>query len=312
VGVIAQPGRGRPRSASTTGALLLVAAALCGGINGSITHALASAHVDPVRINQFRFLVAFTVFAAALRVHRPELWRVPRHARLTLLMCGLLVAYGTGLGYIVAIARLEVGVALALVYTSPILLLAWASISTRRRPRPAAALAVALAVAGCALVVRTAQVDRIDLLGVVAAFACALSFAGYVTLIGGLREVVPAGTIVFALFSVSALVLALWPPLWTFPVARLSLISWLELVGVMLFATLLPYSLIAAATLRLPGPQVGVMMTLEPVFATAIAWGTLGESLSALQLLGIALVLGGAALAHTRGVAAPRPAVSRG
>lgn len=294
----------RPAPA-TTGALLILATTLCGGINGSITHALGAAHVDPVRINQFRFVVAFVIFASALSVFRPRLRRVPRHARRTLLIAGLLVAFGTGLGYIVAIARLQVGIALALIYTSPVLLLAWAAISARRPPTAAAIAAVALAMGGCWLVVQAANVGRIDPLGIAAALFCAVSFAGYVTLIGSLRGEVAEGTIVFVLFGVSALVLSLWPPLWTFPVGQLSAWSWAALVGVMLFATLLPYALIAGATLRLPGPQVGVMMTLEPVFATAIAWFALDESLTPLQMLGMALVLSAAVLAQARGIYRP-------
>jgi drug/metabolite transporter (DMT)-like permease len=291
------------RSARTTGIGLILITALCGGINASITHALADADVEPVRINQFRFVVAFLVLAGALAATRPHVFRVPRVAGPKLLVAGLLTAFGTGLGYIVAISRLQIGPALALVYTSPLMLLTIHAVRARRVPPPAAIVSAAIVVLGCWLVVKAANVDQIDALGVGAALFAAASFAGYVTLIGDLPVRLAEPTIVVVMFGIAAVALSLWPPIWTFPVDRLGPTDWLGLVGVMVFATLVPYLTVAGATLRLPGPLVGILMTLEPVAATAIAWVTLGQALSALQMVGIALVLGAAVLAQARGFA---------
>jgi drug/metabolite transporter (DMT)-like permease len=295
----------RRSSPARVGFVLLVLTALCGGVNASITHALAAARIDPVRINQFRFIVAFVIYATLIALLRPELLAVPRPARSRLCVAGLFVAFGTGLAYIVAISRLQVGTALALVYTSPLLLLGWASVSARRIPSSRAIAAVLLAVLGCWLVVQAADSTQIDALGVAAALFSAAAFATYVTLMRSLPVAVPALTIVFVVFAVAAVALSLWPPLWTFPVGALTAWRWLGLFGVMLFATLLPYALVAGATLRLPGPVVGVGMTLEPVFAVCIAWATLGEALAPGQILGIVMVLGGAAMAQVPGLVDP-------
>jgi inner membrane transporter RhtA len=294
-----------PRSPRSVGIVLIVITALCGGINASITHALADADVAPIRINQFRFVVAFLVLAGTLGAVRPSVFRVARSALPKLLVAGLLTAFGTGLAYIVAISRLQIGTALALVYTSPLMLLAIHALRTRRRPPTAAIVAGLIVVTGCWLVVQATSAHRIDPLGVACALIAAASFAGYVTLVGSLPVALAAPTIVVVMFGIAAVTLSLWPPLWTFPVGQLTATTWLGLVGVMIFATLVPYLTVAGATLRLPGPLVGILMTLEPVAATSIAWVTLGQALSPWQLVGIGMVLAAALLAQARGFAEP-------
>jgi drug/metabolite transporter (DMT)-like permease len=297
-------------SPRTVGVVLIMITAVCGGINASITHALADADVAPVRINQFRFVVAFLVLGSVLLAVRPQVFRVARAAVPRLLAAGMLVAFGTGLAYIVAISRLQIGAALALVYTSPLILLAIASVRSRRAPRPAAIVAGLVVVAGCTLVVQATRADELDPLGVAAALVAAAAFAGYVTLVGNLPVAHSEATIVVVMFGIAAVTLSLWPPLWTFPVDQLTATTWLGLVGVMVFATLVPYLTVAGATLRLPGPLVGILMTLEPVLATTIAWITLGQALSAWQVLGICMVLAAAVLAQARGFADVHPLIA--
>ena len=123
------------------------------------------------------------------------------------------------------------------------------------------------------------------------------------TLVSDLPVAHSEATIVVVMFGIAAITLSLWPPLWTFPVGRLTTTTWLGLVGVMVFATLVPYLTVAGATLRLPAPLVGILMTLEPVMATTIAWITLGQALSAWQVVGICMVLAAAVLAQARGFA---------
>ena len=73
---------------------------------------------------------------------------------------------------------------------------------------------------------------------------------------------------------------------------------WAVVVVVIAFGTLAPYALNLAALRRLPAATVGAVGMLEPVVATVVAWGWLGQSLTEPQVLGGAVVLAGVALAQ--------------
>lgn len=276
--------------------------ASCGGLSASITRALFDDGIDATRVNQFRFVGAFLMLTVALRLFRPALMRVPRGAWKALLIAGILGSFGTGLAYIAALTLLPIATAQALIYTSPIILLVTAAVLARRWPTPVAAVTVLVAVAGCWLVVNASASGSIDPVGVACALIAASSFAAYITIIGRLPVPVPAVTIVFAMFGIATATLLFVPyPIWTFSFAETTGPQWLGLLGVMLLATLIPYTLFAFATLRLPGPVVGVLATVEPVVAVITAWVTLGQSLGATQIAGIVLVLCAATAAQLPG-----------
>jgi drug/metabolite transporter (DMT)-like permease len=75
--------------------------------------------------------------------------------------------------------------------------------------------------------------------------------------------------------------------------------AWVPVLSVVVLGTLVPYALDLAALRHLPPATVGAVGMLEPVVATAAAWGWLGQSLSPAQVLGGAIVLAGVGLAQT-------------
>jgi drug/metabolite transporter (DMT)-like permease len=68
---------------------------------------------------------------------------------------------------------------------------------------------------------------------------------------------------------------------------------------VIVLGTIVPFSLVVGALRRISATRAGVTAMLEPVVATVVAWAWLRESLSAVQLLGVAVVLMGISLAQT-------------
>jgi drug/metabolite transporter (DMT)-like permease len=83
----------------------------------------------------------------------------------------------------------------------------------------------------------------------------------------------------------------------------LVLLAWVVLVS-----TVLAYLTGISAIRRLSAQVAAAVACLEVVIAAALAWIALGEALSALQILGGAVVLGGAFIAQTAAVtSAPSP-----
>jgi drug/metabolite transporter (DMT)-like permease len=148
-------------------------------------------------------------------------------------------------------------------------------------------------------------------LGVVFGLATAVCYAGYLLLIRRSgrdlrRPVTPVAASTLATAGVALLVgvplgeLRLEP---TWPSH-----GWLALYGVT--SQFLGYVLISMSLPRLPAVLTSIILLVQPVMSVALAMLLLGEAPSALQLVGVALVVGGIAaatlpLARLRGALAP-------
>jgi drug/metabolite transporter (DMT)-like permease len=72
------------------------------------------------------------------------------------------------------------------------------------------------------------------------------------------------------------------------------LVAWIVVLGAMV-----PFWLSLAALRHLSPTTAGLVATIEPVFASVIAWTWLGQVLTGWQVLGGVVVLGGIVLAQT-------------
>lgn len=241
--------------------------------------------------------------AATLRVHRRE---VPS-----------LVAYGVvgvallHMTYFVAIERLPIGLALLLEYLAPVLVALWVRLVRHEQVRRTLWPALGLCLAGLGLVAEIGGgAEDLDPIGLVAGLGAAVCFATYFLL--GERLVVhrdPVSTTFWG-FTVAAVlwsaVVAWWTPVGasfsqsaslpesvggaSLPLALL--VAWVVVLG-----TLVPFAAATAALRHLPATTVTVVAILEPVGAALLAWWWFGESLTLVQLVGVALVLTGIVLA---------------
>jgi drug/metabolite transporter (DMT)-like permease len=212
--------------------------------------------------------------------------------------------------YYVAIDRLDVGVAISLQYTAPVLILVLAAIVARRSPGNVAWLAGLLTLAGAVLVSGAyAGLATLDGIGLAAGIGAALSFAAYLLTAeaAGRRSVHPA-TVLLIGFAVATVVWGLVQPWWQWPFGRLTDAEiGLRVVAVGLVGTLLPFLLAVSAVRVISASLAGIAATFEPVFAAALAWILLGQQLGALQLLGGALVIGGVVIAQLSRTSRPTP-----
>jgi drug/metabolite transporter (DMT)-like permease len=88
-------------------------------------------------------------------------------------------------------------------------------------------------------------------------------------------------------------------PWWSWPVSQLDQPRVaLAVLGVGLVGTLLPFFLAVGAVRVLSPATAGIAATIEPPAAALFAWIFLGQHLTAVQLVGGALVIAGVALAY--------------
>jgi drug/metabolite transporter (DMT)-like permease len=257
-------------------------------LGGNLARYLLDDGVSALRLSQLRSAGSLVLLALALALTRPGLMRVRRGdlPQLAFLgICGLALFDAT---YYAAIDRLEIGVALVIQYTAPLLLLLWLRFRHGRRLAPSLWGAVALSIAGCALVVRAYDPGGLDAFGILYASGAAVTLAIY--LVASERaghHYQPVTTLVWA-FAFATLFWAIVQPWWSFPFTAVD--AWLGL-GVIVLGTLLPFICVVGALRHLPAPRVAVAATLEPVLAGIFAWWLHDEHLVFAQLAGAALVL---------------------
>jgi drug/metabolite transporter (DMT)-like permease len=301
----------RPARPALGVAMVLLAGTLF-AVNGTVSKLILHAGVDAAHLTTLRATGASLGLLVLCLLVPPG----PRRLRVRPADLPLLVAYGLAgfllvpMLYFVAIDRLPVGIGLLFEYTAPLLVALWARFGQRQPVRSRLWVGLALALAGLAGVAQVWRGFRLDVPGVLAGLGAAALLAVYYVL--GARGVRQRDTLSLTwwAFTVSAAAGALLRPWWSFPYRALSGGSGgvpvpLLVAYLICFGSITAYLLVAGSLRHLPPTSAGIVGMVEPVIAAAVAWVALGETLSAAQLAGGALILGGVALAETARTAGP-------
>jgi drug/metabolite transporter (DMT)-like permease len=292
---------------------MVLSAATLWAFNGTVSKViLQSGDVSSQRLAEVRTTGAFVGLALVLALARPATLRFSRRELPFLVAFGVLGLALVQWTYFAAIERLEIGIALLIQYTAPVLIALWARFVTREHVRARLWLALALSLAGLTLVVDVWRGLSLDGVGVLFAFGAAGSFAFYILMaergVGG-RD--PASLLCFGLLF-STLFWSTVQPWWSFPagivdddvsllgnLAGQSLPVWLLMAWVIVLGTIVPFALLVGSLRHISATRVGITAMFEPVAGTIVAYAWLDESLSGLQIAGGLFVLSGILLAQT-------------
>jgi inner membrane transporter RhtA len=235
--------------------------------------------VGPLGVTALRVGLAALIMLA---LWRP--WRAPLPSRRWPIL-----AYGAVLGcmnliFYQALARIPLGIAVALEFTGPLTL---AMLASRR---PLDFLWICLAVAGLLLLLPVGPLaSHLDPLGVALALAAGVCWALYIVFgqkagAGGQSQAAALGMVVAALVVL---------PFGAVQAAHGFAIPGVapKAVLVALLTSVIPYSLEMLAMARLPARVFGVLMSAEPAVGAVSGFLILGELLSTLQCLAVALII---------------------
>ncbi|TFH41796.1 MAG: hypothetical protein E4H01_14390 [Lysobacterales bacterium] len=248
-------------------------------------------------LNFLRFLVLAIIIAVWIGLRRGD-FRLPRRALIITLMMGLLITTA-GITNFAAIAFIPVSLAILVFYTYPLVTLILNSIVERRTPEPIDYLAIACAFAGLALILKV-SVEQLNATGIALALAGSLTAGAHLVAAQYAMRVAHFGVVVLYM-SVSACVLA---GMVTLAFGQFSLPASAQ--GLWLLATVITAFCIGMAAMltgvRMIGPvRTSIIMCMEPPVVIGFAYLLLGERLSAIQLLGSALVIAGIVIAQSAG-----------
>jgi drug/metabolite transporter (DMT)-like permease len=292
---------------------MVLSAATLWAVNGTVSKViLQSGDLSSQRLAEVRSTGAFVGLAVVIALLRPRSLRVTRRELPFLLAFGILGLALVQWTYFAAIDRLDIGIALLIQYTAPLMIALWARFAMREHVRARVWTALGLSLVGLALVVDVWRGLTLDGIGVVFAFGAALSFAFYILMAEqGVRRRDPVSLLCLGMFF-SSVFWAVVQPWWSFPaeivdddvsllgnLADYDLPVWLLMASVIVLGTIVPFALLVGSLRHLPATRVGIAAMFEPVAATIVAYLWLDEELSGMQLVGALLVLAGILLAQT-------------
>jgi drug/metabolite transporter (DMT)-like permease len=298
----------RPR----VGYAMVAVAATLFAINGVVSKVILASGISSLRLSEVRSAGALVGLLLVVLVTGPARLR-PRPHELPVLavfgICGLAFVQWF---YFLAIHRLAIGIALLIQYLAPLLVALWARFAFHEPVRRRIWYALALALLGLGLIAGAGKGGTISATGVAFAFAAALSYALYILLAEHQLAGRDAVSLLAWGFAFASLFWAIVAPWWSFPGHRIgatvsllghlshhSLPVWGLMAWMIVLGTLVPFLLIVTALHHLSATRVGITAMLEPVIAIVLAWAWLGESLSASELVGAAVVLAAIVLAQT-------------
>jgi len=283
------------------GYLLIAAAAFCYGGSAAVGKAVFNgsrwvrgAGIDPLILSQTRSTFAVLVLLPiALLVGGRSALKADRRTVLKCAAMGVLGICGANYFYYYAISKSTVATAITVQYTAPVWVYAFMLAVGKDRASWIRTVAVLLAFVGCGLVALTgpqAQI-RVSVVGIVAALGAAFTYSFYNVIGAHLLRIASRWVVLFfALLFASIFWLIVNPP-WRVIARHYSRSEWLFLFAFAMISMLLPLALYLGG-LRLLDPTSAIVTScLEPVFASVLAAMFVGEKLSPLQVMGIALVL---------------------
>lgn len=274
-----------------TGLLLVAVAALCWGLSGGIAGFLISNGWDALLVSFFRGSIGLLFFLVwlALRPHdngfrRPLLWTWA-------ILAGIGVA-GNFSFYFISIEKGSVAIAATLMYCAPIFVYLISFLFKIEKPTPVKWAAIVLVLVGVVLLTRVYQVgsDAITPLGVGAGLLSGLSLA---TFIFGFKYAAKHGSpqaVLTIAFVVLVVILALFiDPKRVTAVANDAYWHLFVVLGVLGGGLSFIFYLVGLRN-TLPA-LASIVATIEPVTASLFGVFVLDESLVAVQVLGMWIIL---------------------
>ena len=303
----------RPVRSDARGYALYLAAAILFAFNGTVVKGMLIAGLGPSDLSQLRAAGAFVLLFLFVAVTNPAAIRLRRAEVPLLAAYGIMgIAFTQGL-YFLSIQRIPIGISLLIEFTSPLLVAIWFRFGLKHPTRRIVWVALITAMAGLAVVAQVWQGLTLDIVGVLYGAGAAISLAFFfIAADVQVRRPDPRDAVSLTMWGMgfATLFWAVVQPWWRFPFETLAhaiplfgtsgpvLPAVLPALSMIVLGTLVPFSLSVLSMEHVRASQAAVMGMTEPIIATGIAWVFLGETMTPIQMVGAAIVLGSVLVAE--------------
>src|SRR5712692_1814704 len=288
------------RRPARVGYLAAAAAAVLRAVGGAYARHLLDRGATFVELTEGRAWITAPVLGGVLWLRRRPADRSEHVSPLLVVAFGLSIA-GANFMYYASLSKLPVAVAITVQYTAPALVVGWTILAEGVRPSRRVVGALVAAMAGVALlaelpVVLRERHFRLSPAGFGFSAAAAIAFSVYMITGERLGRRIGARRAVTRGFFVASV---LWLVVQLIRGRPHTLLDARFVPGMLFLAvatTVAPFWLFVWGMGRVRASNAGIVSTLEPLTAALIAYVWLGQSLSAWQIAGAALVLCGIAV----------------
>ena len=285
-----------------SGLAFAMLAAVSFGLSGTLAKGLMDTGWSAGGAVLARVVIAASVLAVPGIVALRGQWRHLRTAIGSIVAYGVFAVAGAQLFYFMAVATLDVSIALLIEYLAPVAVVLWLWLRHGNRPTRMTVVGAAIAAIGLALLLNVIGGGAISMVGVGWALLAMVGASVYFIISGDASNPLPPITLAAAGLAVAALLLAIAGLTGILPLAfaagdvvlkPFSLPAWLAIAVLGVVSAAVAYVAGIAATRRL-GARVGSFVALSEVIAAAIiALVLLGQAPAPVQIAGAFLVLAG-------------------
>ena len=295
----------------TLGAIYALCGALLFGINASTSKVIMATGVTGTQIVLFRSFATALIAGVILAITNRSAFKVQKKEWPRLIGFGIVGVALMQWAYSMAVANLQVGIALLIEYTAIVWVPIVAMILYREKVRRRIWLGVALVLGGL-VVVSNLNLDNLNPVGVAFAFLASATLTVY--FIMGERTQATRDTMstLFYSMSISVVFWLVFSPWWQFDwssyggdvslggnLSEFELPVWVLLIWLGVMGSFVPMMLSYKALTHLSATGVGIASTAETVFAFIFGLLWLGELITTNQLLGGLLIIAGIVVSHT-------------
>ncbi|MGZ9851808.1 DMT family transporter [Limosilactobacillus ingluviei] len=269
-------------------------AALWGASGAAAQYLFEQTPVTTAWLVAVRLLVAGGILTAVSwhrnPLHLRELTRY-RWAWWHLLGYSVLGTLFSQLAYFLAVKASNAATATVLQYLQPVLIIIWVALASRKWPRRIDNFSVLLALLGTFLLITDGHPGSLTLTplalfwGLLCAVAAALCTLLPVRLLKHFDTLAVSGLamLVGGILMLPELFLTPWP--------HLTWLAWLMVAYVVIFGTLLAYTMVLASLNYISPTATGILGAFEPLLATVLAVGLLGTRLTPAMVVGSLMIL---------------------
>ncbi len=279
----------------TKGYLFVILGATCLGTIGIFARLIYQHEPDPLTVVSFRAVIAFFLLFLIAVLVNPDWLRIRKKDFPFFAIYGLLSVSLCFLLFFYAIKYTTVATATILLYTYPAFVILLSPLVLGEKLTRAKILALLLTFFGCILVIQVydpAQF-KLNMRGILYGLGAGLG-AGLYSIFGkkGVSRYSPYTVVMYAL-GFGGFFLLLIRGTRNLISVSYPTITWLWILCLALFSTLLGYSLYTRGLKYLEASRAGIACTWEVVVASILAFMIFGETLSALQIAGACLIFAG-------------------
>ncbi len=305
-------------ASTRTGYVLVLSASLLWATSGLFSRLLFdSGLIEP------RALAAMRVYGATILLAPAVIRARPRLSRKGWLKVAAFGVFGVSVPqwvFFESISRIPVPIALVIVYTAPVLVTMFERFVHHRVLPRMVYLAIGVAVVGVIFAVTGGNggAGALPVLGVLLAIVTAFAYAGQIMVAAAqppeLHPLVRTGLGMMA----GSIFWTVLSPFWRLPFASFgkaidlgprvpgTLPAGMLIAGIVVFGTVIPYTMLVAGSPRIGLGASSVTGMIEPVAASIVAWVALNQRLTVVQVFGVLVALGGVTVAELARNRTPR------